>query len=266
MDRTPSGGARGPRYAAGILAAALSWGCGGGGEADTAQPYPMDAGPDAYVVILDGGGTVDPPPDGVAACPDGLCNYQSGEGCSGATPSCVPTVTPGGIGPACLAAGAGVSGSPCDANAAVSGCAAGYVCAEQTCHKLCCGGDWTGCPSADEHCFRSLKYSVDGAAVDTGAWLCYPVNTCDALVPSSCSQPGTTCQIVDPTGATACIPEGTGAVGEPCPCKGGSLCVDGQCRRLCKAAPGGGEPYCQPGEGACVHFNRDPAGVGECTP
>jgi hypothetical protein len=29
---------------------------------------------------------------------------------------------------------------------------------------------------------------------------------------------------------------------------------------------GGGEPFCQEGEGICVHYNRDPQGVGECTP
>jgi hypothetical protein len=28
---------------------------------------------------------------------------------------------------------------------------------------------------------------------------------------------------------------------------------------------GGGEPACKEGEGICVHFNRDPPGVGECT-
>ena len=39
-----------------------------------------------------------------------------------------------------------------------------------------------------------------------------------------------------------------------------------ECRRLCKAVEGGGEPSCKEGEGVCVHFHRDPPGVGECTP
>ena len=99
--------------------------------------------------------------------------------------------------------------------------------------------------------------------------LCYPVNDCDALDPGGCPKQGETCQIVDATGATACFPEGSGGVGEPCPCKGGFTCVVTKdkgtiCRRLCKAVVGGGEPYCPSEEGICTHFTRDPPGVGEC--
>src|SRR5262245_59486930 len=104
--------------------------------------------------------------------------------------------------------------------------------------------------------------------VDTGAFLCFPVNYCSALDPSSCAaiEPGTTCQIVDPTGATACYPEGTGGSGQACPCKGGFTCVKDSCRRLCKAVAEDDEPSCQPGEGRCAHFTKDPPDVGECTP
>jgi hypothetical protein len=105
-----------------------------------------------------------------------------------------------------------------------------------------------------------------GNVVPSQAYLCEPVNQCDALVPSSCTEPKTTCQIADGTGATACLPEGTGAAADPCPCKGGFSCVGDKCRRLCKAVAGGGEPSCSLEEGVCVHFNRDPSGVGECTP
>jgi hypothetical protein len=105
--------------------------------------------------------------------------------------------------------------------------------------------------------------------------LCFPVDNCNALDPASCAavQPGTTCQIVDPTGATSCLAEKKGGAGESCPCKGGFLCVlqdpktsISSCRRLCKAVAGGGDPSCPPAEGVCVHFTRDPDGVGECTP
>jgi hypothetical protein len=94
------------------------------------------------------------------------------------------------------------------------------------------------------------------------------VNDCDPLAPASCTRPGTTCQIVDPSGAAACFPEGTGAAGEPCPCKGGYLCADQGgdkvCLKLCKAVEGGGEPYCEANQ-ACVHYNdKHPPGVGEC--
>src|SRR5262249_46924024 len=159
---------------------------------------------------------------------------------------------------------AGVSGSACQQT---TDCAAGYFCLakiDDTCHKLCCGGDWTGCPSANEHCITSLVFGDGmGGTIQTGAMLCYPVNNCDALSPQSCGKPGTACELVDTTGATACVPEGPGGAGAPCPCQGGFTCVGGVCRRLCKAVEGGGAPYCQAGEGVCVHFNRDPPGVGE---
>jgi hypothetical protein len=252
--------------AAGVVTA----GCeSGAGETDVL--HPRDAGPDAeYPVNLDGGGEPAVPPDGVAACPNpnGLCNYQSGDGnCPIDAPSCIPASDGnGGITPVCSPAGAGKNGEPC---AQITDCVAGYVCAEGACHKLCCGGDWTGCPSADEHCIKKLSYGDGmGGVLPTGAMLCYPVNDCDALVPSGCPNAGETCQIVDATGATACFPEGAGGAGDPCPCKGGFTCVvteDGSvCRRLCKAVVGGGDPYCPPGEGICTHFTRDPPGVGEC--
>jgi hypothetical protein len=107
--------------------------------------------------------------------------------------------------------------------------------------------------------------------IPTGAMLCYPVNDCDPLNPASCTQAGTSCQLVD-NGVPACLTEGTGTAGQPCPCKGGFACVQPPdsasfvCARLCKAVPGGGFPYCQPGEGICTHYNRDPVGVGECQP
>jgi hypothetical protein len=149
------------------------------------------------------------------------------------------------------------------------------ICIGKQCHKLCCGpapyGDFRGCP-AGEHCLRSLalQTSPDGGVISTGADLCYPVNQCDALAPTAGCSAGTSCQIADPTGATACLPEGKGVTADVCrdsnPCKGGYLCVRNGCRRLCRAVPGGGDPSCPPIEGACVHFNTDPPGVGECTP
>jgi hypothetical protein len=241
------------------LCAAWSSACGGGTTVEGSG-----GGAGGHTVILDGGGEIPSPPNGASLCPAGACNYQTSASCPPDMPSCVPALTPQGTAaPVCQPAGAGLSGASCSVG---THCAAGYLCAAGACRKLCCGGDWTGCPSASEHCVQTLALqNTSGDPISTGAMLCYPVNTCDALAPSSCDAPGTTCQIVDPTGATACFPEGTGASGEPCPCKGGFLCVKGECRRLCKAVEGGGEPYCEEGEGICVHFNRDPPGVGECT-
>lgn len=216
--------------------------------------------------ILDGGGEAALPPNGKVLCPAGVCNYQTGEGCP-ANMRCAPS-TMDGVTPACQAAGP----TPLDGACVAWGdCGLGSVCAGGFCRKICCGRDWTDCP-AQEHCLLTLEVKLPTQTVNTGAFVCYPVNNCDALDPSSCSsiQAGTTCQIADPTGATACLSEGMSGVTESCSptlkCKAGSVCVNNACRRLCKAVAGGGEPSCPATEGRCVHFTRDPDGVGECTP
>jgi hypothetical protein len=243
------------------------------GTSDTLGNPPNDGGSGGSVPVnLDGGGDAATHPDGPAACPKGACNYQTGAGCSGATTACVPATAPdGGVVPFCFAPGTKGPGAAC---AQPTDCVAGYVCAQGACHKLCCGGDWTGCGSASEHCIEALSYeSAMGASIPTGAMLCYPVGTCDPLTPSSCTQPGTACLVVDPTGAAACFPPGAGQAGQPCPCAGGFVCDDEfvngggkTCVRLCKAVIGGGAPYCQPNEGICTHYTRDLPGVGECQP
>jgi hypothetical protein len=210
--------------------------------------------------VLDAGGVPAMPPDGKSLCPTGVCNYQTNEGCA-ANQTCAPSDADG-TSPKCWSAGMTGLGGVCGP---WTDCVPGAICAAGFCRKLCCGRDWTGC-SQGEHCISRLGVIINGQTVDTGAYLCMPVNDCSALEPASCTQPGTTCQIVDPTGATACFREGTGAAGEPCPCKGGFTCVANGCRRLCKAVAGGAEPFCPPTEGRCVHFTRDPADVGECTP
>ena len=214
--------------------------------------------------ILDGGGQPAVPPDGMGLCPVGACNFQTGQGCP-ANMTCAPSAMDGKT-PQCEAAGTKALGTACTA---WTECAPGAICAGGFCRKICCGRDWTGCPEG-EHCLRKFEVQLmaDGGAIDTGAYLCFPVNTCSSLDPSSCAamERGTTCQIADPTGATACLPEGTGETAQPCPCKGGFTCVNNGCRRLCKAVAGGGAPSCAANEGRCVHFTKDPDGVGECTP
>lgn len=218
------------------------------------------------IVILDGGGGVPSPPDGKSKCPMGACNYQTNDGCGGGD-TCFPSAADAGIAPSCLPAGSKMDGAACSPMNDTD-CAPGYVCAGGACHKLCCGGDWSACPNANEHCIVELL--LGSAMTDTGAMLCFPVNNCDPLNPSMCPNMGETCKIVDPSGAVACGAEGTVDVGAACSpsaqCKGGAVCVSKTCRRLCKAVEGGGDPSCQSGEGNCVHFDRDPDGVGECTP
>jgi hypothetical protein len=232
-------------------------------------------------VILDGGGVIPDPPDGAASCQSGSCNYQKQDCPSGG--SCLPTDTPpsGDWPPKCFVPGQKGAGEACSS---WSDCIAGYFCVgigsseggvvPGTCRKLCCGGDWSACPDG-ESCFQnvSLVPPGGGAPIEANADICAPVGGCDPLTPTSCSDTTRTCQIVDPTGNVACVKEGSGGQGAACkdaPCKGGFVCVDSDngftCRRLCKAVEGGGEPSCQSGEGICVHYNRDPANVGECTP
>jgi hypothetical protein len=245
-----------------------SAGCGNNSvdqTVDGGTEPPRDSGP---LVILDGGGGIASPPDGAAACPPGACNYQTQQGCS-ATEACRPVLVTSTVAPHCERAGSGESGAPCSS---MADCARGYFCADNVCRKLCCGGDWSACPEG-ESCLRSIRLGLSdgGDSVDTGAELCFPVGDCDVLDPASCAdQPGRACQIVDPVGHVACAPEGNAGQGERCasnnPCVRGFFCVGGACRRLCRAVLGGGQPSCPTNEGICVHFNRDPVGVGECTP
>src|SRR5688572_14024614 len=103
------------------LFAGSALGCSGG-LTDTDVGNVVDGGGP----ILDGGGGIALPPDGEKLCPQGVCNYQSNAGCSGATPSCVPSLAAGDtVAPSCQAAGPGMSGSTCSA---WTDCAPGYIC------------------------------------------------------------------------------------------------------------------------------------------
>src|SRR5438046_3189775 len=55
-------------------------------------------------VVLDGGGDAATPPDGASACPNGICNYQTNEGCT-AGQGCVPLLNGTSVGPACNTVG-----------------------------------------------------------------------------------------------------------------------------------------------------------------
>lgn len=217
------------------------------------------------IVIDDAGDVVEEPPDGALACPRGRCNYQTQTGCA-ADETCQPNFTRDGKGvePACLPSGDGERGDECDGN---DPCAPGLVCAGGFCRKLCCGRDWSACDEG-ESCFRELQFSIDGTPTDTGAWLCFPVHTCNVLDSLACPA-GRDCKLVDPTGNEACVPHSPAPLGAECGgavlCDRGLTCVGGTCRRLC-AAELCAEPSCPIEEGPCVHFNRNPPGVGECTP
>lgn len=244
---------------------------GGCGAADSANT-PAGNG-ECGEVIENAGDVIPEPPDGPSLCPDGACNYQTQAGCADGM-ACRPGLVQasGEITPFCQTAGSGTSGDACVDS---TDCAAGYFCpSDQRCRKLCCGRDWSSSAcDPGEGCYRELLFNVEEGEdpVPSGAWLCYPLG-CDVLTSDECSSE-LDCKIIDPSGNTACVRPTPGDIGDPCDgpsvCGRGLSCVgdpgEGTCRRLCRAEACG-EPACRPGEGACVHFNRDPDGVGECTP
>lgn len=247
------------------LALSLVWGlaaaCGSG---DTATPATHEG--KCPALVEDTSLSPQDPPDGAAACAAGDCNYQTQTGCAD-DQACRPqfNATDAEVHPGCEAAGTAESGQPCELQ---SDCARGLYCAGGTCHKLCCGADWSACDPG-ESCIRNLDVRAGGQVLSADAGLCFPVNDCDPLDANSCAdEPSRECKIVDPTGAVACAPRSDAelgdACGEPTVCQQGLTCVGGNCVKLCRFAECG-EPACSDAEGTCVHFVRDPDGVGECT-
>ena len=270
----PAPHARRARGSCGVLllmAAALgsATDCGGsdGGGESAGDGGAEDAPSGFPSVVLDGGGEVPEPPNGEDLCAEGTCNYQSQEGCA-ANQACTPVFAGGQVNPGCTAAGPRTLGQECEQ---WTDCARGQFCADGVCRKLCCGGDWTGCPEG-QSCIRqlSIRDPRTQAIIDAGVDLCFPVGTCDVLDVDSCAEePGRSCQIVDPLGNVACARAGSAALGEECSvqalCGAGMSCVGGRCRQLCRAVAGVTDTGCQSGE-SCIHYRRDPPDVGECTP
>jgi len=249
--------------AAPFLFLAIATACG----STTSVPDPNHRAVGCMETVREGGGEIDPPKPGALQCPSGICNYQTQSGC-GAGLACRPQFTAASedVSPGCEASGAGTTAAACSTG---SDCAPGYFCAAGACRKQCCGRDWSACDPG-ESCIRELEVKAGGKVVDSGMDLCFPVNNCDPLDLGPCpNAPGRECKIVDPTGAVACEPISVAQVGDPCDhdnaCRAGLTCVLDHCRKLCNAEACG-EPSCDADDGGCVHFTRDPAGVGECTP
>jgi hypothetical protein len=269
LTRRPRPGAAGSLALLAALALAAPINCGGD---DDDEATPTDGGADDSPtgfpeVVLDGGGEIPDAPNGANLCADGTCNYQTQEGCT-AEESCSPVFASGQVNPGCTTPGTVGLGEACEE---WTDCARGTFCADGACRKLCCGGDWSACPTG-ESCIRQLQIRnpQNQAIIDAGVDLCFPVGTCDVLDVDSCAdEPGRSCQIVDPVGNVACGRAGTAGIGEDCGtatlCGAGMSCVGGECRKLCRAVEGVTETGCRSDE-SCIHFRRDPAGVGECTP
>jgi hypothetical protein len=229
-------------------------------------------------------------PDGANNCPPGECNYQTQAGCAAAE-TCFPhyDATSQTISATCGQAGTQQVGDVCG-DTAQHVCAKGLVCVDSVCAKMCCDGDWGAC-GAREGCIRQAsKFRVvptgETVSYDPRLGTCAPVGTCDVLDPNACA--GDTkrpiCRIVDARGSVACSPVSDGGdrnIGEACDndhqcgkgqhCAGngaveGGVNVPTYCVRFCRWGSCHGDPSCPESEGVCVHFDRDPDGVGECTP
>ena len=234
------------------------------GSAESTTTAPTE--PTCPKLVTDTTLPVEAPPNGADACAAGDCNYQTQAGCPTAQ-ACRPqfNATDPEVQPGCEASGTAESGDAC---AAQTDCARGLYCALGACHKLCCGADWTAC-DAGESCIRSVDVRAGGQVIAAGASLCFPINTCDPLDSNSCAdEPTRECKIVDPTGAVACAPRSSAGLGDACAppdvCKQGLSCVGGYCIALCRFEECG-DPSCTADQGSCVHYLRDPEGVGECT-
>jgi len=224
-------------------------------------------------VFLDAGPDTPVSPDGGSSC--GVdCNYQTQQGCDAGL-MCHPVLNADvtAVSPQCLNAGSKTAGESCT----WLGCQPGYICAiDGHCHHMCCGGDWSVC-AANESCTAALSINdADaGKTVSAVVSVCELVSSCNVLDPSSCG-PGKSCYIVDSRAGVQCLKTGTVPFGQACTstqlCAAGFTCIQGKnnsgsnCRRLCRAVVGGGNPGCPLAEGVCAHFVRDPQGAGECTP
>jgi hypothetical protein len=275
---------------AGVAAVGPSVACGG---AETFSPIP----PVRCKTVYYANDKLPAHPDGASLCPPGVCNYQTQQGCSSGQ-TCAPHVDTNAVTkvetviPACRVAGERAKDEPCSDNpptSAATQCGPGLVCAEKTCHRPCCGRDWSACEPG-ESCIHQANIVVNKVTAYTGADLCFAVGTCNVLDLEACKAEGQTCRIADPVAEVACMPPSALVAGDSCdndkPCGAGLHCVEDAsqvlsstpdtspmcsgtrpctCRRLC---PWGNcnNNTCSINEGVCVHFNRDPPGVGECTP
>ncbi|HEX7671558.1 MAG TPA: hypothetical protein VF395_18320, partial [Polyangiaceae bacterium] len=190
------------------------------------------------------------PPDGASLCAPGAakggCNYQTQTGCK-AGETCAPHLdkATGTVSPTCRLAGERANREHCDSSSAKAAdqCGVGLQCADGTCHRFCCGGDWSACDPG-ESCIREAEVSLDGGLEPAGTDLCYPVGTCNVLDPEACKSEGRNCRIADPIGHVACMPASDLGLDATCDealqCGPGLHCVKssekaatGVCRRLC---------------------------------
>lgn len=161
----------------------------------------------------------------------------------------------------CIAAGAGLNGSPCD-QSAPGQCAEGFACSDEgVCRRWCCNvGD---CP-AGMICNIYAGAGPEGYEVG----LCRLPDTCNPVDQTGCD-PGEACNLLG--SETVCDTPGTATEGMPCMSRNG--CVAGYacagmeggehvCRKYCDMSAT--EPC--PADFMCIALTGAPAGVGVCIP
>ena len=268
---------------AAVSAMAMGWAaaCGSADSTTTSTPAP------SVCLVYSGAGAQMTPDGGTTtkACPAGPCNYQTQAGCK-ATETCFPhyDATSNKVVPTCGAIGTQTTGEAC--NSADQLCARGFICVDGACAKACCGGDDSACETG-ERCIRQatafLTSSGQKISYDEGLGTCAPINDCNVLDSvSTCKSDAKrpVCRVIDASGTVACRPTGDRDLGQACDsanqCGPGQMCagyasgeastnVATKCVRLCKWGDCRSKPACPEAEGPCIHFDRDPDGVGECT-
>lgn len=137
------------------------------------------------------------------------------------------------------------------------------------CLAYCCGIDGDTCETGSYCAQRPLRSTALGEAQGPMVPVCDRAENCSLGEPANCNgehcvcAPGTACSVVRPDGTTACVPEGQGEAGEPCPCKWGYHCsqatTPASCVKTCELNILGS---C--GAGVCQSTPLLPEGWGTC--
>jgi hypothetical protein len=137
------------------------------------------------------------------------------------------------------------------------------------CLPFCCGLGTDTC-APDYYCAqRPLRSLTLGEADGPLVPVCDRAEYCSLGEPVNCTgehcvcAAGAACTVVRPDGTTACVPEGQGDGGDPCPCKWGFHCSQATSPATCvKTCELNGENTC--GAGICQGTPLLPDGWGTC--
>jgi hypothetical protein len=165
------------------------------------------------------------------------------------------------VAPACLPAGLGVDGVPCDSP---SDCAPGYECVgtnHGACRHYCCGSSTPACLLSD---FCDVQQTVQAPMLTVP--VCMPIQPCQ-LLPNSCPS-NETCAVVREDGTKSCVAVGNATAGQSCDtqhCASGLVCLGTTGARTCytlcamkansctapQTCKGGPPLFVDPGVGIC---------------